>query len=251
MTECKGDDVVVSGRCGETDFAAATKTILKKMRDAGNEFVAKYSFERPKIKAIHATTTVGVDVYAASPLSVLSSCSRGGVGEAAVRRVLERIGTYAVVAAESSLRVNGAPRGECHTEYDLGLFETATGARKRGEVKIARLCWVMPHNHYAVHFECVKPDLFDVLFLVLEAPRGLHVLQLDAATRVSKAGKKTEARGGQIAVRAPKDEHDLLEVETMILKKLCYMHGAKYLAFLPYAEGCTFDWAVTAVRGTG
>jgi hypothetical protein len=248
--ECLGDDVVVAGSRGETDFAAAAETILQRMRDAGNEFVAKYSFDHEDIKATHATTTAGVDAYAASPLSVLSHCSRGTVGEAVLKRhVLDRLETYAVVAAESSLRVNGTQRGENCTEYDLGLIQSATGARKRGEVKTGRVGWNTYLEHYRVQFARVKPGLFDVLFLVLELPSGLHVLQLDAAMRVSKAGKQTEACGGKIDVSAPKDVHDLLEVETMILKKLCYMHGAKYLAFLPYAEGCTFDWAVAAVRG--
>jgi hypothetical protein len=249
QAECKGNNVVVCGSRGETDFAAATKTVLQKMRDAGNTPVATFPFEHEDIKRIHETTTAGVEAYAASPLSVLSAASRGAVGEAVVRRVLARLGTYAVVAADSSLRVDGRARGENQAEYDLGLVEVATGARLRAEVKMGRGYWNTYGKCYLVHFPNVKPGLFDVLFIVLELPSGLHVLQLDAAaTRVSKAGVVTEACGGTIVVSAPKDEEDLLEVETMMLKKLCYMHGAEYLAFLPYAEGCTFKWAVEAVR---
>ena len=245
----QGDDVVVLGKRGQTDFAAAAETILQNMVDAGNEFVAKYSFEHEKIKRIHAIKTAGEDDYATSPLSVLSAASRGGVGEAVLKRhVLDRLDTYAVVAADSSLRVDGRARGENQAEYDLGLVEVATGARLRAEVKMGRGCWNTCGKHYAVQFEHVKPDLFDVLFLVLELPRGLHVLQLDAVARVSKKGKATEACGGTIEVTAPVGIEDLLEVETMILKKLCYYRGAQYLAFLPYAEECTFDWAVAAVR---
>ena len=86
-----------------------------------------------------------------------------------------------------------------------------------------------------------------MLFLALELPRGLHVLQLEPSRACRKKGKATEACGGTIGDHA-RGHEDLLEVETMILKKLCYYRGAQYLAFLPYAEECTFDWAVAAVR---
>ena len=150
------------------------------------------------------------------PLLGVASC--GNIVQNAVKQFLSS--SFEVRDANRGVCVNGALRSANASENDFILVQNDID--RRGEVKSALLCWCNIKGHWCIHFVNVKPDLHDVLILVVVDVDRLHIFQRDAncTTGNSSAGVRTDSKGHIIFKRATVSAPEFSDAMKHICKSL-------------------------------
>lgn len=142
------------------------------------------------------------EVFRDVPLSGMTPCARGVLLERVARAHLEDLLHLATEDAPSGRRVDGRKRGRNQTTCDF-LMEG-----RRIEVKACQLKFETSRRRWRAHWQNIKRDAHDVLFLVLYTPLGLFLYKHDGTFGVCTAGKSHASCGGSV------DLHSLHNVES-------------------------------------
>ena len=161
--------------------------------------------------------------YDGHPLAELNPTRRGAVFQEWARQMLQRIYPTSIFAdANPGTCVNGQRRSRTQAEFDF------TMDWKKVEVKSAWLQWAESQNRWFFVFRNVKfPHLvlpnkgsFDVLYLVLFSPKGLHLVEHDMRTAIASNGRSTPVCGHNIHIGGARGA-TLQDSVDVILEKLC------------------------------
>ena len=160
--------------------------------------------------------------YDGHPLAELDPARRGALCQEWARQMVQqKYPNSSITDADPGTCVNGQRRGRTQAEFDF------TMDCKKIEVKSASLRWVERDNTWGFLFQSVKfPHLlpqkesFDVLYLVLFSPKGLHLVEHDMKTAISRSGLSTPVNGHSIQIKGARGAtwQDSVDV---ILEKLC------------------------------
>ncbi|CAJ1349036.1 unnamed protein product [Effrenium voratum] len=99
---------------------------------------------------------------------------------------------------------------------------------KRVECKHSRIAWAKGRGWYC-RFSGIKPQHFDLLYLALDGPDALHILQYSGSAYMGNAGVSSDTVGKAITVAGPARETDCRVSLEVIMKKLC-SSGSKHVA---------------------
>lgn len=161
--------------------------------------------------------------YDGHPLAELDPARRGALCQEWARQMLQRVyPNSSITDAVPGTCVNGQRRSRGQAEFDF------TMDCKKIEVKSASLQWAQSTNRWSFLFRSVKfPHLvlpkggsFDKLYLVLFSPKGLHLVEHDMRTAISRDGLYTPVNGYKVQMQGAKGATWQDSVD-MILEKFC------------------------------
>lgn len=160
--------------------------------------------------------------YDGHPLAELDPARRGTLFEEWARQMLQqKYPNSSITDADPGTCVNGQRRGRNQAKFDF------TMDCKKIEVKSSSMHWIGSVNRWEFLFQSVKfPHLlpqkqsFDVLYLVLFSPKGLHLVEHDMRTAISRNGLSTKVTGHNIRIMGARGAtwQDSVDV---ILEKFC------------------------------
>lgn len=98
----------------------------------------------------------------------------------------------------------------------------------RFECKHSRMAWSSMDSWYC-RFSGVKPDCFDVLYLALDTPAGIHVLKVHGSKFLNSDGLAEKCTGKDMKVNGPKNEKRWSVALDDIMNKLI-RSGSQHIA---------------------
>ena len=168
------------------------------------------------IKDIDATVTH--DAYQNIPLADFSSKQRGTILEDVVRKVLEEMTGEKSHDPDAGTTLTGRKRGINQAPFDFDLKS------RKCEVKSAQLAWNKHLKRFQAHFQHIKRNEYDDLYLALYTPSGVYIYKHDDKYGISTNGKAQESCGGKTKVCAPRNESSIEVATHVVLEKLKHMH---------------------------
>jgi len=220
-----------------TDLGAATAELLAKLTEK-NTLLFRIDYTDERYCKLFTQNTKGGRVYANVPLGTLSVVSRGHALDRVAQAVLARWAEASIAPAPATQDLNGQAVGDLRTACDF----LCDGARV--EHKASVMCWNTCREGFVLQFEKIKPEHFDLLYLSVLTPRGIHLLAAtneQAAKHLTKPSKQGDCA---LHVRAPGGKRGYGHweaAEAFLLKNLASKHpksmGLNYVAFVGFAEG--------------
>ena len=159
--------------------------------------------------------------YDGHPLAELNPARRGALLQEWARQMLEqKYPNSSITDADPGTCANGNRRGRTQAEFDF------TMDCKKIEVKSSSLQWAERVNTWRFLFHNVKfshlfqKESFDMLYLVLFSPKGLHLVEHDMRTGIASNGRSTPVVGHKVQIQGARGAtwQDSVDV---ILEKLC------------------------------
>tara|TARA_B100000287_G_scaffold55371_1_gene48592 strand:- start:623 stop:2098 length:1476 start_codon:yes stop_codon:yes gene_type:complete len=162
--------------------------------------------------------TKGYLYYKEHEMPLLGLASSGNIVEKAVKRFLSS--SFEVRDAKSGSCVNGTHRSANSKENDFILVQN--NIEKRTEVKTTLLHWNNADSFWTTQFAAVKPNLHDMLILVVVDVDRLHIFQRDVncTTGNSSNGVSTDSVGHNIRVGASASTPEFSDALEHICKSL-------------------------------
>ena len=99
----------------------------------------------------------------------------------------------------------------------------------RIECKHTRIAWCSFKRSWVCRFSGVKMDRFDILYLALDAPVGIHVLKFRGAKYLNRTGVCEESIGKAIQIYGPRNETSWSVALADIMNKLT-KSGSEHIA---------------------
>ena len=232
-----GSKIQMYGPSGMTDLDDATTALLTKMRTK-NTLLFRIDYTDEKYHDLFTRNTKGGRLYKDVPLGTLSVVSRGHALDRIAQAVLAQWARCEIKEAPKTKDVNGKEVSSLRTACDF----LCNG--QRAEHKGSLLCWATTHEGFELKFVNIKPDNFDVLYVSLMTPRGIHIFSAPKEEAVKHLGKPNRQGDSKLQVRAPRGKKGFKrfeDAETFLLKNMASKHtrslGFEYLSFVRFAEG--------------
>jgi hypothetical protein len=153
-----------------------------------------------------------------SPLAGKGEQLRGEIAQAAAARLLELQGRKVVPPPSDEKRVNGANRGAHSATYDFGIEEG--GKLLKIEHKSARMVYIPSDQRWKLDFVNVKKGASDGVVLCFEGHDALRFWWWDGETGYSTNGKKEDASGGCVFVRASRSQPSFDAAHDQLVAKM-------------------------------
>ena len=99
----------------------------------------------------------------------------------------------------------------------------------RIECKHTRIAWCSSHHSWVCRFSGVKMDRFDLLYLALDSPTGIHVFIFHGSKYLTSTGMCEECDGKHIRIWGPRNEMSWSVALDEIAKKLTSA-GSEHIA---------------------
>ena len=238
MTASNGGQVVVGGSRGTTNPDEATSEIVQKMKKMGNTYLGKIPYTDESYRDLFSRNTKGGKEYANVPMGTLTCTTRGNALDRVAQAVLARWLGATIAPAPASTNCRGGKVGAHSTEVDFLCNE------QRAEHKMSILCWNVAKENWKLQFAGIRHGHFDVLYLSMYAPRGIHIFETTyahVAPYLESLNKHGESR---LAMNAPGGKNGYGKAsaaEAHLVKNLAALgpnsYHFTYLAFVKFAEG--------------
>ena len=238
MTASNGGQVVVVGSRGTTNPDEATSEIVQKMKKVGNTYLGKIPYTDESYRDLFLRNTKGGKEYADVPMGTLTCTTRGNALDRVAQAVLARWLGATIAPAPASTNCRGGKVGAHSTEADFLCNE------QRAEHKMSILCWDVANRRWKLQFAGIRHGLFDVLYLSMYTPRGIHIFETTyahVAPYLESLNKHGESR---LSLNAPGGKGGYGKAsaaEAFLVKNLAALgvnsYHFTYLAFVKFAEG--------------
>ena len=230
-TESTGHTINIAGSVGDTCWEEALSTILEKLcRNGKCELLARGSFGDVCLKQLLAThrnrRDSGQTVYESVPFSNMSSAKRGlRLQEMAfaIDQKLNLRSTFSLLTKEPTRA--GRLRATCNASADWTRDLISV------EIKTSKLGFDKRKQRWHCFFQCLKPNLFNELWLAIYCPWGVRFYTCSSVEglRLCTSGSFTKDIGLQLAISGPvrcEDPLGALEtIEKKLLSRGCTPHA--------------------------
>ncbi|CAK0826444.1 unnamed protein product [Prorocentrum cordatum] len=220
-TRAAGHQIVIRGPRGEEDWKKASVKILRKLDCGSNSCrrVAMMECTDPRVSKVleSSVSSLRKDIYADSPLSVVSSAARGLRIESLVRRVDAILHGGSVITDPDA----------CSDRTNRARYDWKRNDR-RIECKSSSLLWDRSGERWKLAFAGIKlaecsdggKACFDELFISVYTPKGVYVYRHDLVLGMSRLGQNTKWRGYQVQLYAPSKLFEWQAALDVLLLKL-------------------------------
>ena len=237
-TEVDGHKIQVNGGRNNKVWKDALTEVMRKLLHQGDcTLVAEESFNKLDFSKTFLTSeqseSLPLPASAGALMCAMSSSKRGkhiqtmGCG---IDQILNPFQEFSLTLAGGSTSVQ--KRGTSNASVDWVRGAT------RVELKSSRMCWVLRHRRWQCNFRCIKPHLFDELWLVICSPVGIHFYRSESPGHLafSRSGVATDHLGLQKAVYGRSQQDNPLEALKTIGAKLI-SEGCELVAMVAWDMG--------------
>ena len=161
--------------------------------------IATFSFsDFAHVLDVHATATAAA--FSGCNLSVIQPTLRGYILEDVGRSIYQRhYPNSHITDPLPGHKCNGTRRGQKQAEFDWMCDRT------RVQCKSSQISLDQHKNTWRCRFTKIKPDTFDILFLVLYTPKKLHFFYHHGHSIFAKKSSRTASMGHHLTFSAPPD----------------------------------------------
>ena len=230
LTEIGGHAIRVCGSAGTGCWDDALNDMLDKLCKQGHcTVVDEGHFSQLDVKELLKNAiSPGQAVVAGLPMSSMSREKRG--------KRIQEIG----LAIDRRLHPQSKfsfMKGSCGTAN--APVDWVRG-KLRVELKSCSLSFNTSNNRWNAYFSCIKPDLFDELWLAIYGVAGVHfyVSKSPQLLQLSNAGAATAQRGHVLVFCGPRCALDPLETFKVIEAKML-SRGCELVAILEWEKGAS------------
>ena len=215
-TPVKGHDISIGGSRGAT-WQDSVDVILEKLCTGGDcSLVARARISDSLISSLcDAHADYASKFFCGKPFSSMNPQLRGCRMEKLVFQIdqtLHPAGHFSVPCDE--LTCSGRKRGHNTTSVDW------IRDGRRIEAKHGKLSFCPLNQNWCCTFYGIKQGCFDELLIAVYSPKGLDVLKHNGAFGLTSTGKRTEIKGKNVKIQAPRGELDPWIALQCIIAKL-------------------------------
>ena len=228
-----GHRVKVFGSRNSTCWKEALETILRTLcRQGSCSVIDEHALSNPSVKAMLLSR--GRETPLAVQASLLANIPMGRMSREKRGRRIEEIGLALDrrlhPCSEFSFIEGNSGKANAPVDWVRGTVQV--------ELKSCRLTFNRADNRWQCHFQGIKPDLFDELWLAIYALAGIYYFRSKSCKSLGlcKSGAAMQTRGYQLYFLGPRGELDLLEAFKTIQAKMVF-RGYELVAIVEWEKG--------------
>ena len=230
-----GHRVKVLGSKSSNCWKEALKTILRTLCEQGScSVIDEHAFSHPSVKAMLLSLSRGRETPLAVQARLLANIPMGRMSKEKRGKRIEEIGLALDrrlhPCSEFSFREGNSGKANAPVDWVRGTVQV--------ELKSCRLTFDRVGNRWRCQFVCIKPGLFDELWLAIYTLAGIYYFRSKSCKSLGlcNAGAAMQTRGYQLYFYGPCGEVDVLEAFKTIQAKMV-LRGYELVAIVEWEKG--------------